>query len=203
MIRFATEKDSPQILAIYAEYIHTPITFDYVLPTQEIFTKQITETLKDYPYLVYEEEGKIQAYAYAHKLREREAYQWNAELSIYVDNTAHKKGLGHALYTTLMKILENQGIKAAYACITLPNEASLALHQHFQFTEVGRFPKAGFKNGTWHDVAWYRKELSAYEQLPAESPDTPKTQAAKAAPFRPLNHFSESELQAMLKEFAN
>lgn len=84
-IRFATVYDSGNILKIYAQSIHTPVTFEYTLPTKEEYAKRIESITREYPYLVCEEDGQIVGYAYAHRQREREAYQWNAELSVYLD----------------------------------------------------------------------------------------------------------------------
>ena len=85
------------------------------------FTERIYNISKGYPYIVCEdEEGAIIGYAYAHRHMEREAYQWNAELSIYIDRTFISKGIGKKLYCILIEILKLQGIRTVYGCVTLP-----------------------------------------------------------------------------------
>lgn len=83
-LRLATPMDAPALVGIYGQYIHTPITFEYELPSPREFQDRITHTLEDYPYLVWEENGTPVGYAYAHRFKERAAYQWGAELSVYV-----------------------------------------------------------------------------------------------------------------------
>lgn len=165
-IRFVKPNDCKQILDIYKQYINTPITFEYELPSEEIFSKRIEEISVIYPYLVLEENGKIFGYAYAHRLRERKAYQWIAELSIYLDKNITSKGYGRILYEKLLKILEQQGIKTVYGCITIPNEKSEKLHEVLGFKKVGVFSKAGYKNGKWLDVAWFEKNIAPCETNP-------------------------------------
>ena len=104
-IRFARETDSRQLLEIYRQYIDTTVTFEYVLPTEEEFAGRIREIGGEYPYLVCEEGGRAVGYAYAHKPFERAAYQWDAELSIYLDREYRGDGLGRRLYGMLMEIL--------------------------------------------------------------------------------------------------
>ena len=98
MIRFATEEDAQALLAIYAYYIDTEITFEYELPTEAEFRKRIRTVLEEYPYLIYEEAGNILGYAYAHRHLERAAYQWNVELTVYLHPDAVSRGIGRRLY---------------------------------------------------------------------------------------------------------
>ena len=151
-LRFARESDAAALLAIYAQYIDTSVTFEYVLPTEEEFAARIRETLTTYPYLVCEEDGRIIGYSYAHRYRERAAYAWCTELSIYVDQTHHSKGVGRALYVALEKMLLMQGVHSTYAIVTQPNEKSGAFHTAMGFTAVGRQTKVGYKAGAWHDI---------------------------------------------------
>ena len=161
-IRMATTADTAELLAIYGQYIDTSITFEYTLPTQVEFATRIAGILAAYPYLVWQEDGKILGYAYAHRHMERAAYQWNAELSVYLDRAARGRGLGRRLYGALMELLTMQGVLSAHALVTSPNPASQALHQSMGFglTAVQRL--AGYKNGAWHDVLWYEKELAPF-----------------------------------------
>ena len=165
-LRFATPADSPALLDIYAQYIDTPITFEYALPSQAAFANRISDILTTYPYLVCEESGRILGYAYAHRQQEREAYQWNAELSIYLDRTAQSKGLGRRLYRTLLALLQLQGVKTVYGLVTTPNERSERLHLGLGFHCLGIFRNTGYKNDRWHDVTWFEKSLAPYDPAP-------------------------------------
>ena len=110
-IRMATAADTKAILDIYAPYIeHTNVTFEYVVPTEAEFAGRIEEILEKYPYLVYEEDGVIGGYAYAHQFMVRAASQWGAELSVYLAPAFQKKGLGKAFYRALMDILRLQNV---------------------------------------------------------------------------------------------
>lgn len=171
MIRLATGGDAENLLKIYAQYIDTPITFEYTLPAVPQFQSRINRIASDYPYLVYERDGQVLGYAYAHELRERAAYRWDAECSIYLDQSVRSMGIGTSLYTALLKLLRLQGIRSAYGCVTLPNEASQRLHLGLNFTEAGIWHQAGYKNGSWHDVIWY--ELLLTPHLPGEEPLPP------------------------------
>lgn len=159
-IRFAAPEDADALLDIYAHYISTPVTFEYALPTREEFARRIGTIGRDWPYLVCEEEGSPVGYAYAHPLWERAAYQWNAELSIYLAPQAAGHGLGKALYALLEELLRLQGVRVLYGVVTVPNPASEGLHRACGFTRACLFPAAGCKAGAWRDVAWFRKELA-------------------------------------------
>ena len=166
-IRFAAIDDSAALLDIYAQYIHTHITFEYELPSAAEFARRISSTLADgYPYLVCQDGDEVLGYAYAHRLGERAAYQWNAELSIYLSSRAAGRGLGTALYLTLMDLLRLQGVKTVCGIVTRPNPASEGLHRALGFRLTGVREKAGYKNGTWHDVMWLEKPLG---QLPRDA----------------------------------
>ena len=170
-VRFATEADADALLAVYAPYIETPVTFEYTCPTAAEFAARIREISAVYPYLVLESEGHIIGYAYAHRARERAAYDWLAELSVYLHPAHTGRGLGKRLYALLLDLLTMQGIKTAMGCVAAPNPASEALHASLGFTLVGTSQCSGYKNGRWHDVLWYEKPLGAYDVPPA--PVTP------------------------------
>lgn len=165
-IRFATIADSDALLNIYSQYINTPITFEYVLPTQQEFADRIRDITFDYPYLVCESEGTLIGYAYAHRHMERVAYQWNVELSIYIDQNYTSKGIGKKLYLTLFELLKLQGVRNVYAGVTLPNEKSERLHRCLGFSEVGIYHNTGYKSGKWQDVIWFEKSIAPYGQEP-------------------------------------
>ncbi len=170
-IRFATLADAPAILKIYSYYIeNTTITFEYEVPTLEAFQERMKRIMQVYPYLVYEEEGIVVAYAYASPQRERAAYGWNVELSVYVDKDWRRKGIATKLYEVLLSMLEKLGYRTAYACITHPHPQSEAFHHRFGFIDVAVFPHTGFKQGQWLDVIWMEKSLGEY----CENPPVPK-----------------------------
>ena len=98
-------------------------------------------------------------YAYAQRHMERAAYQWNAELSVYLAKSAVGCGLGGGLYSRLMTLLKAQGVLSVFGCVTSPNPPSDRLHKRMGFKLVGTYLQAGFKNGAWHDVNWYQKML--------------------------------------------
>ena len=173
-LRLASPEDGPALLAIYARYIHSAVTFEYELPSRAEFARRIRETLEVYPYLVLEKGGTPLGYAYAHRLGERAAYQWNAELSVYLDRACTGRGLGSSLYRALMDLLRLQGVKTAYAVVTHPNPASEGLHRSLGFRLLGFHQNTGYKNGIWHDVAWFEKALAPYGPRPR--PVTPITQ---------------------------
>lgn len=166
-IRLATVEDSLELLKIYAQYIDTAITFECTLPTNKEFTERVVEITKSYPYLVCEEDNKIIGYAYAHRQMEREAYQWNAELSIYIDKSFVSKGVGKKLYSILIEILKLQGVKTVYGGVTIPNEKSENLHKALGFKHLGTYHNTGYKNNKWHDVSWFEKQIAPYSLEPS------------------------------------
>ncbi len=167
MIRLAHPSDAPALLAIYAQSIQTPVTFEYELPSLEEFRERIRDISACYPYLVLEEDGDILGYAYAHRLRERAAFAWDAELSVYLDDSTRGRGLGTELYTVLLELLRRQGVQAVYGCITSPNPASVALHERLGFRYCGAFHRTGYKDGQWWDVLWYEKQIGSGGTPPA------------------------------------
>ena len=177
--RFACAEDAPALLSVYAQYIGTPATFETALPSEAEFRARAAEISAFYPYLVLEEEGKIVGYAYAHRQMERAAYGWNAELSIYLDGAHLSRGLGKKLYSALLEICALQGIKTVYAGVTLPNPRSEALHGALGFHRLGVYRNTGFKNGAWHSVAWFEKQISPYDVPP--SPVRPVAEVAESA----------------------
>ena len=166
-IGFASPRDTEELLAIYGQYIDTPITFECVLPTKEAFEERIRGITACYPYLVCRENGRIVGYAYAHRQAERAAYQWNAELSVYLDRSRTGQGLGRRLYTALMEMLRLQGIHTVYALVTVPNEKSEGLHGSMGFRHMGTHRSTGYKDGAWRDVAWFEKQIAPYDPDPA------------------------------------
>ena len=159
-IRFAKPSDARSLLDIYAPYVeNTAITFEYEVPTIEDFATRIEKTLEKYPYLVAEEDGLILGHAYASTYYARAAYDWTVELSVYVSQDARGQGVGTRLYDALEDLLEQMGYIHFLACISLPNEASLALHRKRGYQQVAHFPKIGYKFDRWHDIVWLQKSL--------------------------------------------
>ncbi len=159
-IRVAKASDAKDIQRIYAPYVkNTNITFEYVIPSVEEMAKRIKKTLENYPYLVAEMDGRIVGYAYASLYRERHAYLWDSELSIYLDEDYHGQSIAKALYEKLFNILQAMHIQNVYACITYPNEKSEKFHQKFGFELIGCFHQVGYKFEKWHDVIWMEKSI--------------------------------------------
>ena len=189
-IRLATVDDAESILAIYTPYVTgTSITFEYEVPSLDEMRTRIADTLKEYPYLIYLLDGNVAGYAYAHRLRERIAYQWDAELSVYVDGDCHHRGIGKALYACLMDLLKLQNVINVSGVVTKPNPASERLHEHFGFRLAGVLRNTGFKKGKWLDVAWYEKNLS----------DWP----AKPLPLLPFSRVEQAQVQNILEAYSH
>ncbi|MGI9408828.1 MAG: arsinothricin resistance N-acetyltransferase ArsN1 family B [Hyphomicrobiaceae bacterium] len=156
-IRPATTSDAASIAAIYAPIVeHTAISFEEAPPAANEMAQRIAATLERFAYLVADEDGAVMGYAYAGAHRARPAYRWSVDVSVYVGDTARGKGVGKALYTDLLSRLEQAGYHAAFAGITLPNAASVALHESVGFIPVGVYREVGFKFDRWHDVGWWQ-----------------------------------------------
>lgn len=159
-IRRAGVGDAAALLEIYRPFItDTVVTFEYDVPTADEFAGRITDTLADFPYLVCERDGKPVGYAYAHHIRERAAYDWAVELSIYLAPEAQGQGVGTVLYQCLIDLLEMQNIRILYGCVTLPNKGSHRLHEKLGFVLTGVWHGSGWKFEGWHDVGWFEKRL--------------------------------------------
>ena len=143
-IRRAAAEDAAALLAIYQPYItDTVITFEYEVPAAAEFAARITDTLAHFPYLVCEQDGEPVGYAYAHHIRERAAYDWAVELSIYLAPEAQGRGVGTVLYRCLIDLLDMQNIRILYGCVTLPNEKSHRLHEKLGFALTGVWHGSG------------------------------------------------------------
>lgn len=173
-IRSARKEDAKRILKIYAYYVkNTAITFETDVPTLPEFQYRMQETMKRYPYLVIEKDGVIQGYAYASRLKDRRAYDWSCELSIYLDHVSQKCGLGRMLYEALEIKLQAMGIVNLYACIAYPpkedeylNKNSAEFHSHLGFVEAGRFHRCGYKFGRWYHMIWMEKMIGEHVHNP-------------------------------------
>ena len=159
MIRFATFADASVVAAIYAHYVHkTSITFVNEAPTPADFVSRISDPR--FPFLVAERNGRVVGFIYASTFRTKAAYRWDVELSIYLAPGIEGEGMGSELMEECLRILIRQGYLNAYSCITMPNDRSVKLHEKFGFTELGRFPRSGYKQGKWHDVIWMGRPLA-------------------------------------------
>jgi len=153
VIRIATPADGPALAEIYRPaVVDCPISFELEPPDGEEMARRTMKVLARTPWLVCESDGHVLGYAYGGTHRERAAYQWSVEVSAYVHPDAHRRGIGRALYTSLFAALVVQGYRNAYAGITLPNDASVALHTAVGFTPIGVYRGIGYKQGAWHDV---------------------------------------------------
>jgi L-amino acid N-acyltransferase YncA len=160
IIRMATADDGGQIADVYAPAVTgTVISFEMEPPSAAEMARRVTEALITHPWLVAERDGEVAGFARAGRFKERAAYQWSVETSVYVRTTAHRSGFGRALYGVLFDLLVLQGFYRAYAGVTLPNPASVGLHESLGFTLVGAYRAAGYKFGAWHDVGWWERGL--------------------------------------------
>ena len=161
MIRFATVNDLPAMLDIYRPYVeHTTYSFEYEVPAPEVFRTRFLDHVAQFPWLVWEEHGVVLGYAYAGAPWERSAYRWCAEVSIYLHESIHGKGIGRQLYAVLEDILTKQGYRVAYALITTENRGSVAFHQRLGYVYHSTFEDCGYKMGRWLGVIWLQKRLN-------------------------------------------
>lgn len=170
-IRQAVSADAEAVQRIYAPYVEgTAITFEYDVPSIEEMARRITEVEQKYPWLVAEEDGRVVGYAYASPFKQRAAYQWAVETSIYIDRDEHRKGIGRLLHDALEARLKDQGILNMNACISFiePEDQYLSLdsvhfHQCMGYTQVAHFHQCGRKFGRWYDMIWMEKLIGEHE----------------------------------------
>lgn len=179
IIRNATLADANRLLEIYAYYVReTAITFEYEAPSVEEFARRMACTQERYPYLVAEVDGQVKGYAYAGPFKERAAYDWSCELTIYLAREARGGGLGRLLYASLEDALGRMGMLNLYACIAYPQvedefltRNSVKFHEHLGFTLAGRFRSCGYKFGRWYDMVWMEKVIGGH--LDSQAPIIP------------------------------
>lgn len=168
-LRQANEQDASAIRAIYAPFCESSATsFELVPPALEEMQARIRKITAHYPWLVCERDGAVLGYAYAGAHRERAAYRWSVDVAVYIGEGQRRTGMGRALYTALFRILVRQGYFKAYAGVTLPNPASVGLHEAMGFTPVGVYRGVGYKLGAWRDVGWWQLALQAERTEPSE-----------------------------------
>lgn len=175
IIRPARMADAPALLNIYAPYVTgTAVTFEYTVPSLAAFERRIEKTLERYPYLAALEEGQIVGYAYASAFKERAAYGWAVETTVYLRQGVQGRGLGKKLYLALEEALMRQNVLNLNACIAYTpqddarlSNASAAFHERMGYRKAGHFTQCGFKFGTWYDILWMEKHLGAHTATPA------------------------------------
>jgi phosphinothricin acetyltransferase len=175
-IRRAIADDAAAIASIYAPYVHaSPVSFEMEAPDEAEMRNRIAEVGDHYPWLVAcDEDGAIIGYAYACAFRTRPAYRFTVETTVYVAGDAHRRGVGMGLYQALLPALEAQGFTQAVAAITLPNPASVALHERFGFRQSGTYEKVGFKLGAWLSVGLWQRALADQTRCPEEPRPVPE-----------------------------
>lgn len=170
------QRDAAACAAIYAPSVEsTPISFELAPPDAAELARRIEKYSATHRFLVAEADGEVVGYAYACRWRDRPAYDWAVEVSVYVDAAHHGEGVGRALYTELLDRLRAQGFRVAVAGITLPNPASVALHESIGFAPIGALREIGWKRGAWHDVGYWQLLLRPDAADPPEAPLTPRS----------------------------
>ena len=170
MIRIATVKDLPAMLEIYAPYVlNTTNSFEYTVPTQEAFKERFLSYTDMFPWLVWEENGKVLGYAYGSLPFSRAGYHWCCEVSIYVTPQAHGRGIGRRLYSALEALLWKLGYRLIYAIITSENKGSLAFHEKVGYRFCAELPGCGYKFGRNLSIIWLEKRSDSVE-LPTDPP---------------------------------
>lgn len=172
MVRHADpERDGGACATIYAPYVAGAATsFEEQPPDADDFAERIERVAATHAWLVAERDGVVAGFAYAAPHRPRPAYRWTVETSVYVGGGHQGTGLGRELYTELTGLLRRQGLHLALAGITLPNAASVALHEALGFEQIGVYRRVGYKAGGWRDVSWWQLALTAD---PGDAPAEP------------------------------
>jgi phosphinothricin acetyltransferase len=168
-------RDAAACTAIYGPFVRdTVVTLEEQSPSVEEFAQRIELISATHPWLVAEVDGAMAGFAYASPHRQRASYRWAADVSVYVDPRFRRRGAGGSLYGVLLQRLVDQGLVIACAGITLPNAASVSLHESFGFQPVGVYRRIGFKRGSWRDVGWWQLALRSQDDTaPPPEPRPP------------------------------
>lgn len=197
-LRIATPDDAKKLQKLYAWYvIHSAATFEWDVPDVDEFRRRIESTLKDYPYIVVEEDGEIMGYAYVSPFKGRKAYEWSAETSIYIAHESRQKGYGSLLYKALEKIMPLQNVCNLYACIARPTReddphlsmASICFHQLLGYRLCAEFEGCAVKYDTWYDMVWMGKRIATLEEHPK--------------PFLPFLSLNRGEVEKILERLCD
>ena len=165
MLRACTPSDAPHICSIYNHYVlETVVTFEEVPVQLDDMARRIADVTSRLPWLVYEFDGEIHGYAYATNWKERSAYRHSVESTVYLAPRMARQGIGTLLYLELLKALRDRGVHCVIGGISLPNAASIALHEKLGFTKIGQFREVGWKLGKWVDVGYWEVVLSPSHQ---------------------------------------
>ena len=168
------DRDAAACAAIYAPHVEgSAVSFEERAPSGAEVAERITTTSATHPWLVAEGNGEVIGYAYATPHRSRAAYRWATDVAVYVAASDRGRGYGRALYEALLDRLRRQRFRMACAGITLPNDASVALHEALGFARVGVYRRIGWKAGTWRDVGWWQLELAPPGEGPPPEPLLP------------------------------
>jgi phosphinothricin acetyltransferase len=164
-------RDADACAAIYAPHVEgSPVSFEERAPGAAEMAARIERYGASHAWLVAEREGRLVGYAYATAFNERPAYRWSASVSVYVAEEARGSGVGRALYEALFERLRESGFRMACAGVTLPNEASVGLHESLGFAQIGVNREIGWKEGAWRDVGWFQLELASAGEGPPPEP---------------------------------
>jgi L-amino acid N-acyltransferase YncA len=168
-VRAALPADAAACAAIYAPYVlETAVSFELDPPGEAEMAERIAVATRTHAWLVLEDAGRVVGYAYGGQFHRRHAYRWACEVSVYLEMGRRRTGGGRALYEALLPRLAERGYRTAIAGMTLPNEASVALHRALGFEEVGTYRRIGHKLGRWHDVAWTQALIGDVADPPSE-----------------------------------
>ena len=160
MIRPVHINDAQELLEMYNYYvINTTVNFDIEPLSLKTFTDKLNIITADYPFIVFEENNEILGYAYGSRFRPRAAYNYVAESTVYVKHTAHGKQIGSKLYAELIKLLKETDLHTVLGVLTIPNEASIKLHEKFGFEQVANLKEVGLKFGEWQNVGIWQLKL--------------------------------------------
>jgi len=172
-IRTPRSEDGDALAAIYGPHVTDGVaSFELVAPHPDQMAARVSATLRTHPFLVAERDGVVVGFAYGATHHARAAYRWVVDVSVYIAATARRQGVGRALYSELLSRLRRQGFVVACAGVTLPNDASVALHEAFGFEPIGIYREIGFKMGKWHDVGYWQLELAPRSGGPPAEPMT-------------------------------
>lgn len=202
-VRAAVPRDAERLLEIYIPFVISEdsslsnVSFELEAPSLEEFRQRIVDISAKFPYLVAQVGEELWGYVYCHPYRERLAYQWSVEVTIYLAPVGQGKGLGRVLYEAMEEILRLQGITMAYSCITLGNEHSIKMHEALGYRLIGTFSKSGYKNGQWLDTVWLEKEL---QPCPAQTENMRSWRELEAAKVDQILVNASKRLQMLSKE---
>ncbi len=168
-IRPVTPDDAAAVAAVYAPYVtDSVVSFELDPPDETEMRHRIASVTARYPWLLMTDDDGVAGYVYAGPHHARAAYDWSVDVTVYLDRRAHRKGYARRLYTALFDLLRAQGFVTAYAGVSLPNEASVGLHEAMGFTPIGVFRAAGYKQDRWWDVGYWQLALTEKPHHPAD-----------------------------------